>query len=103
MGRFFAYVNGEYQRAPGRDPYTLAVRQAISTMDSVLQAAEAQSDTSRFRTIEAYAGFRVGDLEFSIGKQALWWGPTYDAPLSFSNNAEPTKNLRGYDSPLPCA
>ncbi|MGD0668501.1 MAG: capsule assembly Wzi family protein [Bryobacteraceae bacterium] len=94
-GRFFAYVNGEYQRAPGSDPYSLAVRQAISTMDSVpLQPAVARSDTSRFRTIEAYAGFRLGDLEFSIGKQALWWGPTYDAPLSFSNNAEPTKNLR---------
>jgi hypothetical protein len=24
----------------------------------------------------------------------MWWGPTYDAPLSFSNNAEPTKNLK---------
>jgi hypothetical protein len=36
----------------------------------------------------------LGDLEVSVGKQALWWGPTYDGPLSFSDNAEPTKNLR---------
>ena len=94
-GRFFAYVNGEYQRAPGRDPYSLPVRQAISALDGIpLQPAEVQSGTNRFRTIEAYAGFRLGDLEFSAGKQALWWGPTHDAPLSFSNNAEPTKNLR---------
>jgi len=94
-GRFFAYGKGEYQHAPGSEPYSLAVRQAISTMDSIpLQPAVARSDTNRFRTIEAYAGFRLGSLEFSVGKQALWWGPTYDAPLSFSNNAEPTKNLR---------
>jgi hypothetical protein len=94
-GAFFAYANGEYQRAPGQAPYSLPVRQAISSMDSIpLQAAEPQSDTNRFRAIEAYAGFRLGDMEFSVGKQSLWWGPTYDAPLSFSNNAEPTKNLK---------
>ncbi len=94
-GRFFAYVNGEYQHAPGRDPYSLPVRQAISSLDGIpLQLAQPRSDTNRFRAIEAYAGVRLGDLEFSVGKQALWWGPTYDAPLSFSNNAEPTKNLR---------
>lgn len=94
-GRFVAYTNGEYQHAPGSEPYSLAVRQAISAMDSTpLQPAVARSDTNRFRAIEAYVGFRLGDLEFSVGKQALWWGPTYDTPLSFSNNAEPTKNLR---------
>ena len=94
-GRFIAYMSGEYQHAPGSDPYSLAVRQAISTMDSMpLQPAVARSDTNRFRAIEAYVGFRLGDLEFTAGKQALWWGPTYDAPLSFSNNAEPTENLR---------
>jgi hypothetical protein len=94
-GRFVAYMSGEYQHAPGSDPYSLAVREAISTMDNIpLPPAVARSDTSRFRAIEAYAGFRLGELEFTAGKQALWWGPTYDAPLSFSNNAEPTKNLR---------
>ncbi len=94
-GRFFAYANAEYQHAPGSDPYSLAVREAISTMDTnPLQAAEARTNTNRFRAIEAYAGFNIGDLELSIGKQALWWGPTYDAPLSFSDNAEPTENLR---------
>jgi hypothetical protein len=36
----------------------------------------------------------LGGLEFSVGKQSLYWGPTYDAPLSYSMNAEPTKNLK---------
>jgi len=48
-------MSGEYQHAPGSDPYSLAVRQAISTMDSIpLQPAAARSDTNRFRAIEAY-------------------------------------------------
>jgi membrane-associated phospholipid phosphatase len=94
-GRFFAYIDGEYQRAPGSDPYSLPVRQAISSMDGIpVQPAAAPSEAGRFRTIEAYAGIRIGDLALSIGKQSLWWGPTYDAPLSFSSNAEPTKNFK---------
>jgi len=94
-GRFFAYVQGEYQRAPGEAPYSLPVRQAIAQLDdNPLQLAEPQSSTSRFRTLDAYAGVRLGDFEFSVGKQSLWWGPTHDAPLSFSDNAEPTKNAK---------
>jgi hypothetical protein len=94
-GHFFAYVNGEFQHAPGQPPDSLSVRETISSLDSApVQAAAPYSDTNRFRTIEAYAGVQLGDLEVSVGKQALWWGPTYDGPLSFSDNAEPTKNLR---------
>jgi hypothetical protein len=94
-GRFFAYIDGEYQRAPGQPAYSLATRETIAAADgNPLQNAVPETDTSRFRTVEAYAGVRVGDFEFSVGKQELYWGPTYDAPLSFSQNAEPTKNAR---------
>ena len=94
-GRFFAYIDGEYQHAPGQPPYSLPTRQLIAGLDdNPVQAPVAQTDTNRFRTIEAYAGVRVGDFELSLGKQSLYWGPTYDAPLSFSDNAEPTKNAK---------
>jgi membrane-associated phospholipid phosphatase len=94
-GRFFAYVQGEYQHAPGAEPTSFAVRQTISQLDSVpLQAAGSGDATNRFRTLDTYVGARLGDLQISVGKQSMWWGPTYDAPLSFSNNAEPTKNLK---------
>jgi hypothetical protein len=36
----------------------------------------------------------LGGFEFQFGKQELYWGPTYDAPLSWSVNAEPTYNLQ---------
>lgn len=94
-GRFFAYIDGEYQHAPGEAAYSLATRELIAGLDdNPVQAPAAQADTNRFRTIEAYAGVQFGDFEFSVGKQSLYWGPTYDAPLSFSDNAEPTKNAK---------
>lgn len=95
FGRFFAYVNGEYQRAPGSAAYPESVRQTISGIDGVpLQPAGSPAAVSRFRTLDIYAGVRLGDFEFSAGKQSLWWGPTADSPLSFGTNAEPTKNFR---------
>jgi hypothetical protein len=94
-GRFFAYVNGEHQRAPGAPALSLAVRQTLSALDGVpLRPEAAQPSVNRFRLLDTYAGVRLGAFEISAGKQGLWWGPAYDAPLSFSNNAEPTKNLR---------
>ncbi|HEV8038950.1 MAG TPA: capsule assembly Wzi family protein [Bryobacteraceae bacterium] len=94
-GRFFAYIDGEYQHAPGEPSYSLPTRELIAGLDgNPVQGPAAQADTNRFRTIEAYAGVRVGDFEFSMGKESLYWGPTYDAPLTFSDNAEPTKNAK---------
>ena len=94
-GRFFAAVTAEYQHAPARDAQPLAVRQAIARMDGIpVPPAVDEQDVNRVRAIEAYAGVRLGNFELSAGKQSLWWGPGYEAPLSFSNNAEPTKNFR---------
>ena len=94
-GRFFTLVRGEEQHAPAPDPYSLQTRELISSLDgNPLQPPMARTETDRFRTIEAYAGVRLGDFDISVGKQALYWGPTYDAPFSFSNNAEPTKNAK---------
>ena len=94
-GRFFAAAQGEIQHAPGAGVQSRSIRETIAQLDGVPVADAADvGSTNRVRTIEAYAGVRLGDVEFSAGKQALWWGPTYDSPLSFGSNAEPTKNLK---------
>jgi len=94
-GHFFAEYQGEQQYSPGNPAYSLATRQLIAGLDNnPLQAAQPQQDVNKFQTIEGYVGVRFGDLEFSVGQQAMWWGPTYDAPLSFSTNAEPLKSAK---------
>lgn len=94
-GRFFAFLRGEYQHAPGRDAYPLEIRQLISDLDATpLQSAKEIADTDRFRLMDSYIGVRAARMDFSFGKQSLYYGPAYGAPLSFGNNAEPTKNLK---------
>ncbi|HUI57756.1 MAG TPA: capsule assembly Wzi family protein [Bryobacteraceae bacterium] len=94
-GRFFASVQAEYQHAPGSPADALPVRQEIATLDAnPLPPAVGQAPTDRFRAVEASVGLQLGDFAVSLGKQELWWGPTADAPLAFSTNAEPTKNLK---------
>jgi hypothetical protein len=101
-GRFFAYVQGEIQHAPGAEGYSPSVRETISRLDGApLAPAVRGATTDRVRLLDTYAGVRLGDVQFSVGKQSMWWGPPYDAPLSFSNNAEPTKNFKAaLDHPI---
>jgi len=93
-GRFFGAARVEFQRAPGMEPYPQAVRQTLAKLDGVPLSAGGAAAVSRFRAVEAYAGVRLGDVQVSVGKQSLWWGPGYEAPLSFSANAEPTRNVK---------
>lgn len=94
-GRFFAYYRGEYQHAPAAPSFEAPVRQLFAKLDaSPVRDAEPRPTVNRLRPIEAYAGVRVANFEFSVGKQALWYGPSFEAPLSFSTNAEPTKNAK---------
>jgi Capsule assembly protein Wzi len=94
-GRFFGRIQGEYQHAPGGQENSPAVQQLIAKLDQIpVQIAQVSPTVDRFRTIEAYAGVRLWDFEISAGKQSLFWGPGVEAPLSFSDNAEPTKNLK---------
>lgn len=95
-GRFFGFVRGEYQHAPEVPDLGGGVRQWMRQVDALPVAAgtTGRAEVNRIRTIEAYAGVRLGNVEVSVGKQALYWGPGGEAPLSFSNNAEPTKNLK---------
>ncbi|MGJ5813785.1 capsule assembly Wzi family protein [Paludibaculum fermentans] len=96
-GRFFAYVRSEFQHGAAAAPESesLETRQLISKLDTIpLQPERGVDDTNRYRVVEGYAGVRLANLELSVGKQAMWWGPGSDAPLSFSTNAEPTKNAK---------
>lgn len=94
-GPFSLSFRGEYDYAPGRPPYSDAVRQAIAQMDAnpVLPAAPT-SRTSSFNILDANLSANLSGNEISIGKSEMWWGPAEGGSLSFSNNSDPIYMLR---------
>jgi hypothetical protein len=94
-GRFFAAIRGEHQKAPGRVAHPLALRQFMARLDDwpTLPSTEI-APANDWKTLEAYAGMRIKNLAISVGRQELFWGPTADAPFSFSTNAAPTGNVK---------
>jgi hypothetical protein len=95
-GRFSFYVRDEAQHAPGAPNFsanTLAYLN-LGTVQLPPPLGVNFADIFRNRPIEMYAGVELGGWEFQFGKQELYWGPTQDAPLSWSVNAEPTYNFQ---------
>src|SRR5580704_11745089 len=88
-GRFAFYVDGEYQYAPTIPGYPLSVRQVIANVDeNPLQPPKAVS-ANQFTLLDTYATLRYAGLDFSAGKQTMWWGPGEGGALLMSNNAAP--------------
>jgi membrane-associated phospholipid phosphatase len=89
-GRFAFYVDGEYQHAPSIPAYPLSVREVIANVDlNPLQPPVPIRTANQFRLLDTYASVKYGGLDFSVGKQSLWWGPGESGALLMSNNAAP--------------
>jgi membrane-associated phospholipid phosphatase len=96
-GRFSFYVRDELQHAPGYSTYPQNVLDYIygpSEGIDPVPLTGSISDVVRNRPLEMYAGVELGGYEFQFGKQEMYWGPTVDAPLAWSVNAEPTYNFQ---------
>src|SRR5271157_615971 len=89
-GQFAFYVDGEYQHAPSLPAYPLSVREVIAQVDQEpLQPAMPVNTINRFRLLDTYTAVKLLGLDFSVGKQSLWWGPSESGSMLMSNNAEP--------------
>lgn len=93
-GRFAFYVDGEYQYAPTIPGYPLSVRQIIANVDLNPLQPPTPISADRFRLLDTYVEVKYAGLDFSVGKQSLWWGPTQSGAMLISNNAEPLWMLR---------
>ena len=96
-GRFSFYVRDEAQHAAGAPNFsatTLAFLNPGLDVQLPPPLGVNFADILRNRPLEMYAGVELGGWEFQFGKQELYWGPTYDAPLNWSVNAEPTYNFQ---------
>ncbi len=106
-GRFFLYNREELQTDPGVPAVTPAIANTFNQLDNVpfdatsvipagalILPMPARAAYVRGRPLDLYAGMAFGGTALSFGKQEIYWGPTTMGPFSFSNNAEPTYNLR---------
>jgi hypothetical protein len=101
-GRFFFYVQGEYEHAPGRPALSGPQQNLVNRLDGNVgpppnplgtqPAPVAQID--RFYPLDMYAGVQLGGYAVTFGKQSVWLGPGESAPLMVSNNADPEYMLR---------
>lgn len=93
-GRYFLYDRQEMQTYPGHPAITATTANLFLQLDAFSSVAPAQAAYVRQRPLELYAGAAFAGYQLSFGKQAIAWGPTAMGSFSFSNNAEPTYNLR---------
>lgn len=96
-GPLVFYLRGEVQRGASTPGVSRPVADEIGAFDFVpagLYPTGGTPDTLRVRMLEGYVGYGVHDWQITAGTQSLWWGPTQDAPLLFSNNAEPIPMVR---------
>jgi hypothetical protein len=90
-GPLLFYMRGEYQHAPSAAAFPLGARQAIGRADitDALATDKPYPRVNRFRLLDTYAGLALKGWQVTVGKQSLWWGPSFSGPLMFSNNAAP--------------
>ena len=88
-GRFAFYVDGEYQYAPTIPAYPLSVRQVIANVDENPLQPPTPISANQFALQDTYAMMKYAGLDWSVGKQSMWWGPGEGGALLMSNNAAP--------------
>jgi hypothetical protein len=94
-GPLSVYIRGEYQYASAIPLYSESVQQQIAAYDGLPFGWNLRlGETSRVRTIEAYASLNLRNWQLSFGQQALWWGPDRSTSLILSNNSEAMPMLR---------
>jgi hypothetical protein len=94
-GAVFGGVRGEYQGAPAEGAYGEGLRELVARLDNnPVSAVTRRGAMDRGRVVEGYVGVAWRGWTVTAGQQGLYWGPGEQAPLSFSNNAEPTANVR---------
>lgn len=58
------------------------------------ELAQREDDGSSFATLAAMAAVSCKGVEFSVGRQSLWWGQGRHGSLLLTNNAQPLDMLR---------
>jgi len=102
-GPFVVYARGEYQSAPSAPSLSPEALDFISNADSLPPNPPSlpTAAVSRFQLLDAYVGMNIANWQFSFGRRSLWWGPSADGTMIFSNNVTPLSNMFSIDRVTP--
>lgn len=102
-GPFVIYVRGEYQSAPSAQSPSTAALDFISTVDGLPPNPPPLpvAGISRFQLLDAYVGMNLANWQISYGRRSLWWGPSEDGPMTFTNNVSPLNHMFSIDRVSP--
>jgi membrane-associated phospholipid phosphatase len=101
-GPFVLYVRGEYQSAPSAPAPTQAMLDFFNRTDNwPTGPALPVASINRFRLLDTYLGFNLGNWQFSFGRNSLWWGPSEGGNMILTNNAPPLNNMFTVDRVTP--
>lgn len=93
-GRWVVYARGEFQHAPSGPENSLAVQNAINSIDDNPGLAPTpQPQRNQARLLDAYVGLNLADWQLSFGQESQWWSPDEGGALLFSDNASPVRIL----------
>jgi hypothetical protein len=94
-GRFFLFLQEEYQHAPGAPALSTAEQLIIAQRDKTgLPPAGPFSSVNQLNVMDGYFGFNFDNWQVSLGKQSLSWNVGEGGSLILSDNAEPFYMLR---------
>jgi len=96
-GPLTAYIRCEYQHAPSIPTPSAQALQfiAMPVFGSLPVPPDVPTPAvNRFQLLDAYVALNVENWQLSFGKQSLWWGPSHDGPMMFSDNTVPITMFR---------
>ena len=95
-GPLTGYFRGEYQHAPSIPaPSSQALQFIASSFGSLPVPPDIPTPAvNRFQVLDAYVALNLENWQLAFGKQSLWWGPSHDGPLMFSDNIAPIPMFR---------
>lgn len=100
-GPLVLYVRGEYQYAPSAPAPTQAMLDFFGTDGWPSGPALPVASISRFKMLDNYLGLNIGNWQFSLGRNSLWWGPSEGGNMILTNNAAPLNNMFTVDRVSP--
>jgi membrane-associated phospholipid phosphatase len=96
IGPLSFYVRTEYQHAPSAAGLSPLAAQTIANVDFLPTPPPTTPvpAINQMNLLEGYVGMQLDNWQFTVGKQAEWWGADKSGPMLFSTNAAPILMLQ---------